>query len=781
MVRLMTLNASSTTQSSFSKWLLRPIKASLLDGSQLSRLAALVVVIVYGFLVLQANSAVLSPGSLGFNIGACDGSPCVSSVMPASLAWFDGVRPGMPILSIDGRPVEPYPAGVEPMEPTNSATVETSPGQSVYVEHEPASFSDPTTRLSIWVLGALFALLGAAVLVRRPDLYSARMFGFFAGSAAVALAVAPASEGPQPNWALALSAFSLYAVGAACFPFVFVLVTNSPARIRVTGSFIAAGLVLAVGYSFSAFVNPDSYSAVRPVGLLFTAASLVGSVVFLAVSARRPKSEAGRLQTRIALWGIALGTVPITLRTFVPQAFGVGGTATDTVTLLTVGIVPTAFAYSILQHQMLGIRRLVHRGMVYVIASVALVAIISVVLTGAQSLLEDGTGFGFSISLATVLLVLGVLLFIPLRTGAIWLVDRFLYTDTVTYENIIEAVRGDLLTSNEASGTITEIMNRLVDGVGLESALLFLGNDVADARLEVAVGPRAHEMSAIVQPSLRARILSSADSDMADLRWESDSILLTMLRTSGRNLGYMLLGPKNGGDVFVEDERRLVAAMAPLLALTVDQSLLTVELRDLNQKLVKAQEDERGRFAVDIHDGPLQKAIILSSDRTPPGTENKDLARDLVSELREISSRLRPSILDDLGLPAALDWLLQGASKWSDFEANLALEGVSEDDRFAPDSEQVLFRVTQEAINNAAKHAQASSVTVTLAKGNGNLAVQIDDDGVGFMSTMSNDGGFGLPGMRERVLYLRGDFQIESVPGVGTTVRANVPIEVRIN
>ena len=324
-------------------------------------------------------------------------------------------------------------------------------------------------------------------------------------------------------------------------------------------------------------------------------------------------------------------------------------------------------------------------------------------------------------------------------------------------------------------------MNRLVDGVGLESALLFLGNDVADARLEVAVGPRAHEMSAIVQPSLRARILSSADSDMADLRWESDSILLTMLRTSGRNLGYMLLGPKNGGDVFVEDERRLVAAMAPLLALTVDQSLLTVELRDLNQKLVKAQEDERGRFAVDIHDGPLQKAIILSSDRTPPGTENKDLARDLVSELREISSRLRPSILDDLGLPAALDWLLQGASKWSDFEANLALEGVSEDDRFAPDSEQVLFRVTQEAINNAAKHAQASSVTVTLAKENGNLAVQIDDDGVGFMSTMSNDGGFGLPGMRERVLYLRGDFQIESVPGVGTTVRANVPIEVRIN
>ncbi len=775
------MNGSSTALSSVNKRLLRPIKASVLDGSQISRLAAVVVVVVYGFLVLQANSAIHSPGSLGFNIGACEGSPCVTSVMPATVAWFDGIRPQMPILSIDGRPMDSYPAGAEPMEPVESATVETSPGQSVDVAHEPASLSDPATRTSIWLLGAVFALLGAAVLIRRPDLHSARMFGFFAGASAIALAVAPASEGPQLDWALGLSAFSLIGVGAACFPFVFALVTESPRRKRVSGSFIAIGLGLAVGYSLSVFSDPGFYSVVRPAVLLFVAASLFGSIAFLAISARRPKSETGRLQTRIALWGIALGTVPITLRTFVPQAFGIGGTVTDPVTMLTIGIVPTAFAYSILQHQMLGIRRLVHRGMVYVIASVALVAIISVVLAGAQSLLEDESGFGFSISMATGLLALGVLLFFPLRSGAIWLVDRFLYTDTVTYENIIEAVRGDLLTSNEASGTIAEIMNRLVDGVGLESALLFLGNNVEDAKLEVSVGPRAQEMTAIVQPQLRPRILASADSDMADLRWEADSILLTMLRTSGRNLGYMLLGPKNGGDVFVDDERRLVAAMAPLLALTVDQSLLTSELRDLNQKLVKAQEDERGRFAVDIHDGPLQKAIILSNDRPTPAMGDKELARDLVSELREISSRLRPSILDDLGLPAALDWLLQGASRWSDFEANLALDGLSEDERFAADSEQVLFRVTQEALNNAAKHAQASSVTVTLAKENGNLAVQIDDDGVGFTSTRSKDGGFGLPGMRERVLYLRGDFQIESVPGVGTTVRAKIPIDTRIN
>ena len=101
---------------------------------------------------------------------------------------------------------------------------------------------------------------------------------------------------------------------------------------------------------------------------------------------------------------------------------------------------------------------------------------------------------------------------------------------------------------------------------------------------------------------------------------------------------------------------------------------------------------------------------------------------------------------------------------------------MSEDERFPPESEQALFRVTQEAINNVVKHAGAQRVFVTLAREGQSLVAEIADDGKGFSSDSPRDGSYGLAGMRERVLHLQGVFEVNSAPDSGTRVIARVPI-----
>ena len=212
--------------------------------------------------------------------------------------------------------------------------------------------------------------------------------------------------------------------------------------------------------------------------------------------------------------------------------------------------------------------------------------------------------------------------------------------------------------------------------------------------------------------------------------------------------------------------------------------LLSGDLRALSQRLLKAQEEERHRMAVDLHDGALQKAILLTRTDDQVTADPIELARELVYELREIGSRLRPSILDDLGLVPAIDWLSDATSKRVTIHTSLSLYGLSDDERFDPEVELALFRVTQETISNAVKHSDATRIDISLSKDGEELVLLVSDDGVGFTPSAmprgdKTDGGVGLGGMRERVIQLNGTFEISSAPGAGTTILARVPARER--
>jgi PAS domain S-box-containing protein len=216
--------------------------------------------------------------------------------------------------------------------------------------------------------------------------------------------------------------------------------------------------------------------------------------------------------------------------------------------------------------------------------------------------------------------------------------------------------------------------------------------------------------------------------------------------------------------------------------------------RDLQRRLAISQEDERRRIARELHDEFGQQlsalALRLAQLKRDVGRRSglavqlaalEALTRQLDQELEQIIWRLRPTVLDDLGLVAAFEnYIRQWAAK-SGVECALHVNGA-EMGNMTSEIETALYRIGQEALNNVAKHAQAGNATVLLDRSAGRVSLIVEDDGIGFdvAEQLGLRQRFGVTGMRERALLLGGEFDIESTSGKGTTVVARIPLPPRL-
>jgi signal transduction histidine kinase len=153
--------------------------------------------------------------------------------------------------------------------------------------------------------------------------------------------------------------------------------------------------------------------------------------------------------------------------------------------------------------------------------------------------------------------------------------------------------------------------------------------------------------------------------------------------------------------------------------------------------------------------------------------------KSAVEEVRRFSRQLRPPVLDDLGLLPVLEWLKGELKKMYDMEVEIKAAGKQK--RLQPDTELALFRIIQEALINAAKHAKVSSATVMIEYLEHNIKVSVIDHGVGFdqagkIDLLPRDGKLGLAGIVERVQMLGGKVDIDSVKGRGTTINVEIPL-----
>ncbi|MFI5182499.1 MAG: ATP-binding protein [Thermoanaerobaculia bacterium] len=230
---------------------------------------------------------------------------------------------------------------------------------------------------------------------------------------------------------------------------------------------------------------------------------------------------------------------------------------------------------------------------------------------------------------------------------------------------------------------------------------------------------------------------------------------------------------------------------------THDLLTLTRELKDRDErrarllaKFIRAQEEERKRIARELHDETCQTVAALSvavdaALAMPPDPERrrlgeiKDFAARALAEVHRVIYDLRPSVLDDLGLAAAVRWL--GERHLAPVGIAFRCEIAGLDERLPVEVETAVFRVVQEALMNVVRHAGAETVLVQMERSGDRIEIEVEDDGRGFepasVTTPESSGrGLGLLGIRERVELLGGKVTIDSAPNRGTRVAVSVPV-----
>jgi signal transduction histidine kinase len=217
------------------------------------------------------------------------------------------------------------------------------------------------------------------------------------------------------------------------------------------------------------------------------------------------------------------------------------------------------------------------------------------------------------------------------------------------------------------------------------------------------------------------------------------------------------------------------------------------QLQNLSSQLIEIQEKERKRISLELHDGLGQTLTVvqlglkeieeeLPSELDPTIGERLANIYSVVEEaseqLTELSLDLRPSMLDDLGLVSTLRWFINRISKRAKMEVKFITMGM--DERLDPNIETVLYRISQEALNNIIKHADAKHVVVHLERKQDSIAVYIKDDGKGFdvnETLVKHQGGrIGLIGMQERASIIGGSLSVQSSKGDGTRIFVEIPL-----
>lgn len=286
---------------------------------------------------------------------------------------------------------------------------------------------------------------------------------------------------------------------------------------------------------------------------------------------------------------------------------------------------------------------------------------------------------------------------------------------------------------------------------------------------------------------------------------EMRSFLGVPVRLGNRRFGNLYLTEKEGGGDFDAEDERLVVTLAAFAAAAIEAALLLETERELAAaheraraqremlgSVIDAQEAERARVARDLHDqiGQSLTSVLLGlrlvdgtlatdtpdlDDARAHTAEVRTLVAQALDEVRRLAFDLRPTVLDDVGLVAALRRLASGHTERCGVPVELTLVGVDDDTRLPSEIETVVYRVVQEALTNVARHAAASRANVELSVEDRRVRATVADDGVGF--TIDDDllGSLGLAGMRERASLVDGRLEIVSGPGEGTTVMLEVP------
>jgi signal transduction histidine kinase len=364
----------------------------------------------------------------------------------------------------------------------------------------------------------------------------------------------------------------------------------------------------------------------------------------------------------------------------------------------------------------------------------------------------------------------------------------------------LNEIGGALVGELELDPLLDLVVTRLRELIG--ARLVAIALPVGEAlRVAAADGEGAAELEAVDSleaDSKTGRVLQRGRSERVDSLLEDPEVNQDVARRLGastglyvpllardRPIGVLVAHDKIGHDPrFSSADLRLAEQFANRAAIAVDLSRRVA--RDALRRVVSGQELERRRLARELHDetGQALTSILLGlraveeagspDEMRTAASSLRELVVGTLQDVRRLAVQLRPKALDDFGLVAAVERLVQTFSEATAIRVELEAQLGSE--RLPAEVETTLYRIIQEALTNIVKHAEASSVSILLVRSSATATVVIEDDGQGFDPAELQEGRLGIIGMRERVELHEGRLTVESAPGSGATLVAEVPL-----
>lgn len=741
--------------------------------------------LAFGVALVLNLTTLFSPPRL--SIGLSAGPARVAWVLPGSALWQRGVRPGDRVIALDGRVPRQQETGLWSGE---RVRVQTAVGP-VAVDAAMAQHDRSTWPLLL--LSPVFLLLGTLVVLRtsRPAV-GAATYNLFAATA-FTLVLAPSVD--HDEVVATVIQLAMIPLLATFFVRFFLTFPTS----RGTASLRAALFALPLAsllLSLAALLWPYLFAGAYLVRLAVLLAYLLAGIGLLGYSLATARDRDTRRGLIIISAGTVLGLLPLIVLYAIPSLLHWPVLMAPEHAILALAVLPASFAYAILRHHVLDVP-LLQRWLVYGILWGAFLVAGTLVVYARHwlpitTLPEPGQSLVFA---ALAILLIGV--------PAGWLhsrlrrsVDRLIFKDSYDYRASLQELSRDLSMVSDFD----------VLGTSLPGTLCHLMNlDFAAILVRDGDGLSARGVAGAYQPAMLPA-LAAAAREVADaprvmsLAYGYLNVLFVPLRTRDERVGYLCLGPKASGEPFRAEDRDLLATLSGHLAAIVHNVSLTDDLHEkidmleqqrsmldtLNVRLQNAHEEERMRLVADIHDEPLQTALHLQrqlaneGERDPRLMQHAALSQVVIDQLRSVCTAMRPSILDDLGLQAALDLLTFELGERAG--APIALNADTADLTLAPAAELVLYRAAQEALNNCLRHAHARTIEVTLERGDDMVELRVTDDGDGFtvpdtLSPLVTEGHLGLAGLQERVQQAGGSLKVSSSIGEGTVVCVCLPLE----
>jgi signal transduction histidine kinase len=485
-------------------------------------------------------------------------------------------------------------------------------------------------------------------------------------------------------------------------------------------------------------------------------------------------------QIGVVLWGSLLGFGPFIVFVVLPYMLfqeQVIGSLWSLVFLL---LVPLSYIYVIHQRKLLRMDFIINR-FVVLFVMVLLIFIASILILGVITLLLD-----LPPSLPFIGGMVAALIALPssgLQRNIQVRVNRVLYGNHYDFSTVTANFSSRLAITSDRNTLLELLTENLSTQMGIQQLALYL----ADGK-NLVLQPATVETDAIpledavcqfllnARNPVRGQSLWGTISEANQKRWQKYDwgALFVPMVFEGKLQGILILGERITTDLYSEADIQIIATIAYQGALAYANVQLVETLRGLTQRLVRTDEEQRRKVARDLHDTVLQDLFFVRQKLPPDETELAGHINNIVEQLRQTIKAQRTTLLDQ-GLELALEALVIDMQSLAGESPHVSWNNtVGDKIKLTDEQATSIYRIVQEAITNAIKHAQADNIDVKL-EGNPEeiLMVKVQDDGIGMqdpqMETISENH-YGLVGMVERALMIGANLEIKSEVGEGTVV-----------